>query len=113
MSPQQYGFRAKHSTELAVLNLVDCLTYKLHTGRIPLNIYIDLSKDFDTLIHDILLDKMRFYGVNGVVKKLLQSYLTQRQQIVEWNGFQLDSLEIKTGIPQGSLLGLYLFSVYI
>ena len=68
LSPQQYGFRAKHSTELAALNLVDYLTYKLDTGKIPINIYIDLSKAFDTLIHDILLDKMSFYGVNGVAK---------------------------------------------
>ena len=113
MSPQQYGFREKHSTELATLNLVDYLTYKLDTGKIPINIYIDLSKAFDTLIHDILLDKMSFYGVNGVAKKLLKSYLTQRQQIVECNGFQPDSLEIKTGIPQGSVLGPFLFSVYI
>ena len=113
LSPQQYGFRVKHSTELAALNLVDYLTYKLDTGKIPINIYIDLSKAFDTLIHDILLDKMSFYGVNGVAKKLLKSYLTQRQQIVECNGFQSDSLEIKTGIPQGSVLGPFLFSVYI
>ena len=81
MSPQQYGFRAKLSTELATLNLVDYLTYKLDTGKIPINIYI--------------------------------SYLTQRQQIVECNGFQSDSLEIKTGIPQGSVLGSFLFSGYI
>ena len=113
LSPQQYGFRTKHSTELAALNLVDHLTYKLDTGKIPINIYIDLSKAFDTLIHDILLDKMSFYGVNGVAKKLLKSYLTQRQQIVEYNGSQSDSLEIKTGIPQGSVLGPFLFSVYI
>ena len=56
---------------------------------------------------------MSFYGVNGVAKKLLKSYLTQRQQIVEYNGFQSDSLEFKTGIPQGSVLGPFLFSVYI
>ena len=52
-------------------------------------------------------------GVNSVAKKLLKSYLSQRQQIVEYNGFQSDSLEIKTGIPQGSVLGPFLFSVYI
>ena len=72
-----------------------------------------MSKAFDTLIHDILLDKMSSYGVNGVAKKLLKRYLTQRQQIVECNGFQSDSLEIETGIPQGSVLGSFLFSVYI
>ena len=49
-APQQFVFRAKHSTELAVLNLVDYLTYKLDAGKIPTNIYIDLSKAFDTLI---------------------------------------------------------------
>ena len=53
---------------------------------------------------------MSFYGVNGVAKKLLKSYLTQKQQVVEYNGFQSDSLEIKTGIPQGSVLGPFLIS---
>ena len=72
-----------------------------------------MSKAFDALIHDILLDKMSFYSVNGVAKKLLKSYLTQRQQIEECNGFQSDNLEIKTGIPQGSVLGNFLISVYI
>ena len=68
LSPQQYGFRAKHSTQLAALNLVGYLTYKLDNGIIPINIYIDLSKAFDTLIHRILLDKLSYYGVNSVVK---------------------------------------------
>ena len=68
LSPQQYGFRAKHSTELAALILVDHLTYKLDNGITPINIYIDLSKAFDTLIHRILLDKLSYYGINGVAK---------------------------------------------
>ena len=55
--PQQYGFRSNHSTELAALNLVDEITYKLDRGRIPMNIlvYIDLSKAYDTLDHEILI----------------------------------------------------------
>ena len=111
LSPQQCGFHSKHSNELAALNLVDHLTHKLHvdTSKIPINIYIDLSKAFNTLIHDILLDKISFYGVNGVTQKLVKRYLTQRQQIVECNGFQSDSLEIKTGIPQRSVLGPFYF----
>ena len=113
LSPHQYGFRAKHSTELAALNIVDNLTYKLDSGLIPINIYLDLSKAFDTLLHDILLDKMSYYGVNGVAYNLLRSYLTQRQQIVEFDGFLSKSLDIKTGVPQGSVLGPFLFSIYI
>ena len=57
LSPQQYGFRFNHSTELAALNLVDELTYKLDRGIIPMNIHIDLSKAFDTLVHEILIRK--------------------------------------------------------
>ena len=112
ISPQQYGFRAKHSTELAALNLVDHLTYKLDNGIIPINIYIDLSKAFDTLIHSILLDKLSHYGVNGVAKKLLQSYLSNRHQVVDFNGSTSDTLEIETGVPQGSVLGPFFFSVH-
>ena len=85
LSPQQYGFRSNHSTELAALNLVDELTYKLDRGIIPLNIYMDLSKAFDTLIHDILISKLKHYGVRGDKSNysLIRSYLYQRQQLVE------------------------------
>ena len=112
LSPQQYGFRVKHSTELAALNLVDHLTYKLDNGIISINIYIDLSKAFDTLIHRILLDKLSYYGINGVARKLLQSYLSHRYQVVDFSGFTSDTLEIKTGVPQGSVLGPFFFIVH-
>ena len=115
LSPQQYCFRAKHSTELAALNLVDYLTYKLDSGIIPINIYmyIDLSKAFHTLIHCILLDKLSYYDINGVAKNLLQSYLSNSHQVVDFNGSTSDTLEIITGVSQGSVLGPFLFSVYI
>ena len=56
---------------------------------------------------------MSFNGVNGVAYDLLKSYLTQRQQLVEYNGCISDKLLIKAGVPQGSLLGPFLCSVYI
>ena len=56
---------------------------------------------------------MSFYGVNGVAYDLLKSYLTQRQQVVEYNSCISDKWLIKTGVPQGSGLVLFLFSVYI
>ena len=67
LSPQQYGFRSHHLTELAALNSVDDITYKLHRGIIPINIYIymDLSMAFDTIIHDTLIGKLEHYGLRG------------------------------------------------
>ena len=110
---QQYGFKAKHSTEFAALNLVDHLTYKLDNGLILSNIYIDLSKAFHTLIHDILLNKLNYYGVRGVANRLIHSCLSERQQVVQFNDCISEMNSIKTGIPQGSVLGPLLFSIYI
>ena len=76
LSPQQYRFCSNHSTELAALNLVDELTYKLDRGIIPMNIYIDLSKAFDTLAHEIL-SKLEHYGVKGEAINVIRSYLYQ------------------------------------
>ena len=113
LSPQQCGFRSNHSTELAALNLVDELTYKLDRGIIPINIYIDLSKAFDTLVNEILISKLEHYGVKGEAINLIRSYLHQRQQLVEFNGCLSDMRYIETGVPQGSVLGPLLFSIYI
>ena len=81
--PQQYGFRKKSSTELAALELLDRVLDQMDKHKIPINFHIELSKAFDSLRHDILLDKLTYYGVTHPAKKLVESYLSNRNQFVQ------------------------------
>ena len=80
----QYGFRPGHSTEYAAIEITDRIISAMDKNKIPLNIYLDLSKAFDTLDHAILLDKLFHYGIRGNPLKLISSYLENRQQYVEF-----------------------------
>ncbi len=71
----------------------------------PVNIFLDLSKAFDTLDHTMLLQKLEYYGINWTAHKLMESYITNRNQYVEINETNSDTLTLITCIPQGSILG--------
>jgi len=109
----QYGFRKFHSTELATLELVDRITYAMDQNLLPINIYLDLSKAFDTLDHQILLHKLQYYGISGTSLELIKCYLNNRTQQLQYNDIISDPLSIKCGVPQGSILGPLMFIVYI
>ena len=109
----QYGFRKNHSTEYTSLHIVDYLNYELDKNRTPTNIYLDLSKAFDSLYHDILLNKLQHYGLCDVAQDLLKSYLTNRKQFVQFNEHSSDMKYTHNGVPQGSILGPLLFLIYI
>ena len=109
----QYGFRKQHSTELAVLELVDRTIYTLDKDETPINIFLDLSKAFDTLNHTILLTKLHHYGIRDGSLNLFKSYLQNRKQYVVINNAKSETVDITTGVPQGSILGPLLFIIYI
>lgn len=113
---QQYGFRSLHSTELASVKLIDSLLSdmdNLKSNKTPITIFLDLSKAFDTLNFDIMINKLKYYGIKGTELILMENYLINRYQYVEYDSQNSDLLKLKTGIPQGSLLGPLFFSIYI
>ena len=81
----QYGFREKHSTQLAALELIDRICQELDQGITPINVFLDLSKAFDTLDHNILLSKLQFYGFTNSALKFGKNYLSDRKQFVQIN----------------------------
>ena len=109
----QYGFRKLHSTELAGLELTDRILKDIDERNVSLAIFMDLSKAFDTLDHQILLKKLHNYGITGPALKWFSSYLTGRLQYVEIDGISSDVLPLTTGVPQGSILGPLLFLIYM
>ena len=109
----QYGFRKAHNTTHATLDFVKAIEEALANDEIAIGIICDLSKAFDTINHEILLDKLSHYGIRGKANDWLRSYLSDREQYVEWNNKVSDRLPILTGVPQGSILGPLLFLLYI
>lgn len=113
LNPNQYGFRADHSTELASTHLVDKVISRFDKGFKTVGIFMDLSKAFDTLDHRILITKLARYGFAEGAITLMKSYLTNRKQFVQLDNVKSNLMGIKTGVPQGSILGPLLFSIYI
>jgi retron-type reverse transcriptase len=98
---------------MALINMIDSVSQELDNNNECIGIFIDLSKAFDTLDHNILLQKLNMYGIRGIANTWFTSYLTNRHQFVEINKIRLESLKISCGVPQGSILGPLLFIIYI
>lgn len=122
-SSSQYGFRKNKSTNVAIFNFLGKIMSNLDKGLPAVAIYMDMSKAFDRVDHNILLRKLYAYGVRGNTYSLIKSYLSNRQQLTEIRKINAvtkteethasESRTVKLGVPQGGILSAPLFLVYI
>ena len=107
----QFGFRQKYSTVHALISLTENIRKNLDEGNIGCGIFVDLQKPFDTAEHDILLSKLEHYGIRRLANEWFKSYLSNRKQYVSINGYDTNLVDVKFGVPQGSVLGPLLFLI--
>ena len=113
ISNSQYGFRAGHSCEHALLDAQNKITTALDRKKIALLLLIDFSKAFDMVDHEILLNKLEHYGIRQHHLSWFRSYLTDRSQQVHINQQISELSTLQYSVPQGSILGPILFIIYI
>ena len=98
---EQYGFRKNHSTDLALVNVTDFILSSLESKESVIGVYMDLSKAFDKINHNILLKKLHNYGIRGTALKWIKHYLSNRSQLVKYDNAVSDAHFITCGVPQG------------
>ena len=110
---KQFGFQATHSTEYAVIQLTSQILQAFNEKDHTIGIFIDLSKAFDTVDHELLLQKLELYRIKNNNQKWFQSYLSNRKQFIKFNNESTNLEIIRYGIPQGSILGPLLFLIFV
>ena len=113
LSNTQFGFRKNMGTETALLNYIDNLQKELNNKKYTLSVFLDLSKAFDVIDHEILENKLEYYGFRGKFLEFLLSFIKDRKYFVHINGNNSETKTVNIGVPQGSTLGPLLFLLYI
>ena len=110
---RQSGFRRGHSTETALIKIIDELLFNLDNDKVSGMVLIDYRKAFDMVDHELLLKKLEVYGIVNHELQWCQSYLLNRKQVVRLGGKMSSEVVMKYGVPQGSILGPLFFILFI
>ena len=111
--PLQSAYKRNHSTEMALLKVEADILQAMDNQRVVCPILLDLSTTFDMINYQMLLNRLKYrFGFSGVILDWIGSYLTERKQRVAIGDIQSDAFELSQGVPQGSVLGPILFSLY-
>lgn len=110
----QSGFRSRHSTTSAVLNVCEKIRANIDSNYVSILTFLDFTKAFDTVDHALLCYKLKtLFKLSSSACNLIYSYLTDRMQIISVNGQKSEPFRLATGLPQGSVLGPLLFAMFI
>ena len=110
---EQYGFRPKRSTSLAIFNYIKNITQEINLKKLVGSIYLDFAKAFDSINHELLICKLKDMGVNRKLVVWIQNYLGNGKIRTKLNDITSSTENLLCGVPQGSILGPTLFLCYI
>ena len=113
LNPTRPGFRQGHSTITAVISVTNYIINALDIKKSCAALYIDLSQAFDTVDHHLLLQRLQSIGFGSTVLSWFSNYLSGRTQCVSLDKCTSSLLEVKMGVPEGSVFGPILFYIYI
>ena len=113
LSHNRWGFRKNRSSEGLLRHMTETWKSTLDQGLVAGVLFVDFGKAFDFVNHSILLEKLKATGISGSLFSWLANYLSNRNQFVQISGKKSDLQSVKYGVPQGSILGPRLFSIYV